>query len=130
MCFCDFDFIQLIMVFSCLIMQPLFLLLDICIIYMLLWRYMCSLSTSITKTQRVQYITYFWKMSKPCFHVFRQNEQALMLKSYSYDHIVIMTNNFKERLEFEQSLVFVTLMLYTCTVCWILCSRLYSGFNV
>lgn len=38
-------------------------------------------------------------MSKPCFLVFRQNEQALMLKRYSYNHIVTMTNNFKERLD-------------------------------
>lgn len=37
----------------------------------------------------------------------------MMLKRYSYDHIVIMTNNFKERLEFEQSLEFVTSMLYS-----------------
>lgn len=70
---------------------------------MLLWRYMCSLSTSITKTQRVQYV----------HNIFLENEQAMMLKRYSYDHIVIMTNNFKERLEFEQSLEFVTSMLYS-----------------
>lgn len=64
---------------------------------------MCSLSTSITKTQRVQYV----------HNIFLENEQAMMLKRYSYDHIVIMTNNFKERLEFEQSLEFVTSMLYS-----------------